>query len=400
MDEEDLFRLIETREDDRHDFKEKWYSSNENNSKKAEMLKDIFSFVNTTHDEDCYLIFGVTDNTREIVGIENDENRYNTQQITDWLNSLPIEPEVPRVRVETLSVKGHEVDVMIIKNTDRVPVFLRSGKKGKGFGNHPIGPGQVFTRKEDTNTPISGTADYNQLTELFKKYLGLNLPIEKRFEKVLQDWKNWNYYEHSDGVGIQYSLDPDFRVVFVDRDADAKAESFSLSQMRVDVSWEVAQLKYRTDIIKEINVVNLDGARFKAVVPDIGSISNSYGKNLFYDCYKVDSLKFKLEELINHMGSAISPDYGSLNEFMESIVLYNDNEHQSKVEQYLCSIANDVDTSAEPDEEILGIYKSKLETDVPRGSIELRDLAIDQMAKRINLGKYIKKFMRQNPQLQ
>lgn len=400
MNEEDLFKLIETREDERHDFKEKWYSSDENNSKRAEMLKDIFSFVNTTHDEDCYLIFGVTDDTREVVGIENDENRYNTQQITDWLNTLPIEPEVPRVRVETLSIKDHKVDVMIIKNTDRVPVFLRSGKKGKGFGNHPIGPGQVFTRKEDTNTPISGTADYNQLTELFKKHLGLNLPIEKRFEKVLQDWKNWNYYEHSDGVGIQYSLDPDFRVVFVDRDADAKAESFSLSQMRVDVSWKVAQLKYRTDIIKEINVVNLDGARFKAVVPDIGSISNSYGKDLFYDCYKVDSLKFKLEELINHMGSAISPDYGSLNNFMESIVLYKDNEHEEKIERHLCNIGNDVNTLLESDAETLSIYKSKLETDVPTGSIELSDLAIKQMDKRINLGKYIKEFMRQNPQLQ
>lgn len=400
MNEEDLFKLIETLEDERHDFKEKWYSSDENNSKRAEMLKDIFSFVNTTHDEDCYLIFGVTDDTREVVGIENDENRYNTQQITDWLNTLPIEPEVPRVRVETLSIKDHKVDVMIIKNTDRVPAFLRSGKKGKGFGNHPIGPGQVFTRKEDTNTPISGTADYNQLTELFKKHLGLNLSIEKRFEKVLQDWKNWNYYEHSDGVGIQYSLDPDFRVVFVDRDADAKAESFSLSQMRVDVSWKVAQLKYRTDIIKEINVVNLDGARFKAVVPDIGSISNSYGKDLFYDCYKVDSLKFKLEELINHMGSAISPDYGSLNNFMESIVLYKDNEHEEKIERHLCNIGNDVNTLLESDAETLSIYKSKLETDVPTGSIELSDLAIKQMDKRINLGKYIKEFMRQNPQLQ
>ena len=400
MNEEDLFKLIETREDERHDFKKKWYSSDENNSKRAEMLKDIFSFVNTTHDEDCYLIFGVTDDTREVVGIENDENRYNTQQITDWLNTLPIEPEVPRVRVETLSIKDYKVDVMIIKNTDRVPAFLRSGKKGKGFGNHPIGPGQVFTRKEDTNTPISGTADYNQLTELFKKHLGLNLPIEKRFEKVLQDWKNWNYYEHSDGVGIQYSLDPDFRVVFVDRDADAKAESFSLSQMRVDVSWKVAQLKYRTDIIKEISVVNLDGAWFKAVVPDIGSISNSYGKDLFYDCYKVDSLKFKLEELINHMGSAISPDYGSLNNFMESIVLYKDNEHEEKIERHLCNIGNDVNTLLESDAETLSIYKSKLETDVPTGSIELSDLAIKQMDKRINLGKYIKEFMRQNPQLQ
>lgn len=396
MKEEDLFKLIGTREDERHDFKGKWYSSDENNSKKAEMLKDIFSFVNTTRYEDCYLIFGVTDDTREIVGIENDENRYNTQQITDWLSSLPIEPEAPRVKVETISVKGHEVDVMIIKNTDRVPVFLRSGKKGKGFGNHPIGPGQVFTRKEDTNTSISGTTDYNQLTELFKKHLGLNLPIEKKFEKVLQDWKNWNYYEHSDGVGIQYSLDPDFKVVFVDRDADAKAESFSLSQVRVDISWEIAQLRHRTDIIKEINVVNLDGARFKAVVPDIGSISNSNGKDLFYDCYKVGSLKFKLEELINNMESAISPDCGSHNNFMESIVLYKDNEHQSEVEQYLSNIANVVNTSVEPDAEILSIYKSKLETDVPRGFVELSDLAIEQMAKRINLGKYIKNFMRQH----
>lgn len=399
MNEEELFKLIETREDNHHDFKEKWYSSDENNSKKAEMLKDIFSFVNTTHDEDCYLIFGVTDDTREIVGIENDENRYNTQQITDWLNSLPIEPEVPRVRVETLSVQGHEVDVMIIKNTDRVPVFLRSGKNGKGFGNHPIGPGQVFTRKEDTNTPISGTADYNQLTELFKKHLGLNLSIEKRFEKVLQDWKNWNYYEHSDGVGIQYSLDPDFKVVFVDRDADSKAESFSLSQVKVDISWEFAQLKHRTDIIKEISIVNLDGGSFKAVVPDIGSISNSYGKDLFYDCYKVDSLNFKLEKLINNMESSISPDYYSLNNFMESIVLYKDNEHQSEVEQYLSNIANVVNASVEPNAEMISIYKNKLEMDVPRGSVELSDLAIEQMARRIKLGKYIKKFMGQHSQV-
>lgn len=167
--------------------------------------------------------------------------------------------------------------------------------------------------------------------------------------------------------------------------------------MRVDVSWKVAQLKYRTDIIKEINVVNLDGARFKAVVPDIGSISNSYGKDLFYDCYKVDSLKFKLEELINHMGSAISPDCGSLNNFMESIVLYKDNEHEEKIERHLCNIGNDVNTLLESDAETLSIYKSKLETDVPTGSIELSDLAIKQMDKRINLGKYIKEFMRQNP---
>ena len=133
------------------------------------------------------------------------------------------------------------------------------------------------------------------------------------------------------------------------------------------------------------------------MVPDIGSISN-YGKDLFYDCYKVNSLKYQLEELINKMGSAISPDSGALYDFMKSIVLYRNNEHQKEVEQYLCNIWSVVNTSTEPDAEEISIYKSKLKTDVPRDSDELSDLAIEQMAKRINVGKYVKTFLQQHPQ--
>lgn len=126
MNKKDLLKLINTAEDDRHDFKEKWYKSDDDNSAKAEMLKDILSFVNITHDENGYLIFGVVDKTRKIIGVENDENRYNTQQITDWLSKLPIDPEVPKVKIDTV-------------------VLLSSG--------------QVFTRKQDTNTSIIGTVD-------------------------------------------------------------------------------------------------------------------------------------------------------------------------------------------------------------------------------------------------
>lgn len=392
MNSTELKKLIESKEDDCHDFKEQWYKPGKDGSDKAEMLKDIFSFVNTVHDENCYLIFGVTNDTREVVGVENNTNRYNTQQITDWLSKLPIEPETPKVRIDTVNVQDHEVDVLIIQNTDNVPVFLNSEKKGKGFGKHRIGPGQVFTRREDTDTSISGTASYNQLLGLFKKHLGLNLPINDRFKKVLKDWKNWNYYEHTDEVGIQYTIDPTFKIVFVDKSSNIKADTFSLPQVRVDISWETALLKCNTDTIEEINVINLDGGRFKAVVPDTGVISHS-GENLFYNCYRENSLKYHLEELINNFRSPISPDRGSLEKLMSTIVLYKNADNQHKIEQSLAGTWKIIDTSTNSTSEEINIFKHKLEFDLPGDSAEVNDTAVQKMVKQIKVAKYIKSFM-------
>lgn len=383
--------LLDGPEDERHDFKEKWYVSGGNNSEKAEMLKDILSFVNTTHDEDCYIIFGVEDKTREIVGVEHDTNRYNTQQITDWLSKLPIEPEVPEVKIDTVDIQGHEVDIMTIVNTDKVPVFIRSALRKKGYGNHPITPGQIFTRKQDTNTSISGTADYNQVENLFKKHLGLNRSISDRFKRILKDWKNWSYYEHTNEVGLQYLIDPDFKVVFVDKNSSVKAESFSLSQVRVDISWETAQLEYRSNTIEEITVVNLDGGRFKAIVPEIGTI-RSRGKDWFYDCYQQNSLKFYLEQLINNVGSAISPDCFSREKFMSNVVLYENNDQQKEIENYIKSI--DIDSLVKPSKEELLRYKEKLENDLPKNSVELSEEVVTHMIKQIKIAQYIKSIQK------
>lgn len=108
--------------------------------------------------------------------------------------------------------------------------------------------------------------------KLFRKHLGLNLPTKDRLKKVLKDWGNWDYYEHTDEVGIQYTINPAFKVVFVDKNSNVKADAFSLPQVRVDISWETALLKCGTDKIEEYNVVNLDGGQFKAVFPDTGAI--------------------------------------------------------------------------------------------------------------------------------
>ena len=87
------------REDDWWDFKEFHYED------KGSMLHDIICLANNRANRDSYLIFGVRDKTFEIVGVENDPNRKNQQNIVDFLRTPNFAGHVrPRVEVQTIVV--------------------------------------------------------------------------------------------------------------------------------------------------------------------------------------------------------------------------------------------------------------------------------------------------------
>lgn len=244
---------------------------------------------------------------------------------------------------------------------------------------------------------LIGTARYSQVEELFKKKLGLNQTIKKRFEKALSDFKYWEYYEHIEEIGIQNSIDPDYRIVFVDiEDTNKRADSFSLSQIDVGTSWGLAKLEYKNNTIEEISVVHLDGGRFTAVVPDIGSLGGSVGENLYYSYYLLDSFKFLFENLINNMAGPISPDNGSLITFAKSIVVYSNSNQKMDVENYLGNKMDKIKKIIEPQKNTLEHYKRKLEFELPNNSLELSDTAIKAMIKEVEVGKYIKSILKSN----
>ncbi|MNJ29147.1 hypothetical protein D3C77_237060 [compost metagenome] len=47
----------------------------------------LFVCLITGVDRDAYIIFGIADKTFEVVGVENDENRRNQQQMIDFLKN-------------------------------------------------------------------------------------------------------------------------------------------------------------------------------------------------------------------------------------------------------------------------------------------------------------------------
>lgn len=225
----------------------------------------------------------------------------------------------------------------------------------------------------------------------------MNQTIKKRFEKALKDFKYWEYYEHIEEIGIQNSIDPDYRIVFVDiEDTNKRADSFSLSQIDVSTSWGLAKLEYKNNTIEEISVVHLDGGRFTAVVPDIGSLGGSVGENLYYNYYLLDSFKFLLENLINNIAVSISPDNGSLISFAKSIVVYSNSNQKRNIEKYLGNKMDKIKKIAEPKKNTLEHYKRELEFDLPKNSLELSDTAIKAMIKEVEVGKYIKSILKSN----
>lgn len=72
--------------------------------------------ANNVVDRDSYIIFGIRDQTFEIVGVKNDENRRNQQQMIDFLKHKKFSAGIrPSITMQSLMIMQEEVGVIIIK---------------------------------------------------------------------------------------------------------------------------------------------------------------------------------------------------------------------------------------------------------------------------------------------
>lgn len=386
-----ITKLIRKDEDEYHDFKEEWYVQN----KKDEMIKDIFSFVNTAHHHDCYLIMGVkNDRNHTIVGIEKDENRYNTQNLTDYLEHLPIaNHETPVVRVESLPIKKHTIDVIIIKDFNQVPVYLTKQYRPKKCENR-IQPGQIFCRLNDTNTAINQTAKDYQVEKLWKKRFRLDLPPKEQYKYKLSDITNWEYSEDGEKRFL-YEFDPDYCMYLVD-DIDKaprhKIQSYSLSQNRARVNWETLNLMYKDRLIKSFTVVYLDQYRFLTVYPQESCLESNYNSMLVYRYILADSIDSYVEEFLLNQKNASSPSPDSFqkDKLLESIVVFKDIEQKNIIDKELKKDISVIRKEVKPKSSQLNPIQKKVKLEF-KYEDEVSINEITAACQEFNLGVYINK---------
>lgn len=110
------FFLSKGKEGEFWDFKREWHDKIE------DLLKDIICFSNTAIDEDCFLIFGVADDL-SVVGVS--EPRRRQADIIDAISNLVFAGDnLPRITVETIKYHSEDLDILIIHDTDKTPIYL------------------------------------------------------------------------------------------------------------------------------------------------------------------------------------------------------------------------------------------------------------------------------------
>lgn len=295
-----ILELIERHvEGEYWDFKQQWHSNN------ADLLHDIICMANSPANRDCYIIIGVEDKTYNVLGV-NDENRKNQQKVIDLLRQKPswAGGYIPEVYVKTISMADKELDIVVVKQSNNTPFYLlKDYEKDKKI----ISKGAIYTRKGDTNTPKTSTADLYDTELLWKRRFGLLYNPSQRAKFYLKDLDNWEMVEDTadksgrDCSFLFYRPDPDYTVYFIYEDESNDVISYvnDVNDKTVGIQsyylYAFCNVSYHTDYSSRRNVIlyykdvplfanvieSVDEGRITVVPPEFSVADPYYVKNSF-----------------------------------------------------------------------------------------------------------------------
>lgn len=268
------FFLGQGKEGECWDFKQEWHKE------MYELIKDIICFANTVHDENCYLIFGVTDDCK-VVGMV--KPRRKQADVIEAISNLVFAGDnYPKISIETILVDGREVDVLTIFNTVMTPIYLK-----RTYGK--MRQGCIYLRTGDKNTPDNSNAHMVDIEILWKKRLGLTQPalnyIYDRLHNPLE-WKTQG--------DIYYNIfRPEYTLLEVDNeDFHGNDEFYSYAMYNERTMFSMLEIRCHETVLEKYQLVVLDSGRYKTPVPEWGFVCYDEFKlhpKYSYKYYTLDS---------------------------------------------------------------------------------------------------------------
>ena len=305
------------------DFKKKWYDNS------AKLLHDILCLANNLNNRDAYIIIGVDDNAK-IVGIHDQRNRKNTQNLNDFLRNKKFVGDFrPEVSCVTLFLNQKEIDVIIIKNSHKTPFIL---KEPFCEGNVHVRNGNIYTRIVDTNTPIDCTADNDKTEYLFKKRFHIDETPLNKLSYYLDYPQNWKLTNDRNGT-YYYEFAPEYSLTLNSNDNEGKIDFLSKLFPNKEALWEKAKFQIYNHTIISLYHVGLDGYRFHTAVPSRDYIKvpkeNCYIKYLYFI---KELLPYKFYKFIRYFdeGQGKSHYYQAL---FDHIIFFKSEEERTLFEQ-------------------------------------------------------------------
>lgn len=265
------------------DFKRSWHKND------GELLHDIICMANNLENRDAFIIFGIDEeNDFAMFSLVNDENRRNNNEITTFLREKKFQGTIrPDVRVETVEIDNNEIDVLVIKNSNHTPYVLTEDYPNSK-DNRRARKLCVYTRVNDTNTPIDRNADMDKIEYLWRKRFGIHLSTIDKLNLYLGNIDSWIYSDVRSSFYYQY--DPLFTIHIEEKDTLDRREEFYnklfINSTRFD--WQQYNIKYNGIIIHDGWASYNDGGNILIANPQKGIVKIDHSK-IFSFYYYVQS---------------------------------------------------------------------------------------------------------------
>lgn len=274
----------------------------------ASFLHDIICMANNLENRDAYLIYGVNNNGK-IVGIQNSTRRKNQNEIINFLKGKKFfGGNRPDIELNTLTVGNNELDVLIIKNTNRTPYFL---SEKFSCQNKTVREGYIYTRIGDTNTDIDKMADNDKMEYLWKKRFGCDKGVIEKLNIYLNDWENWGIYKNKYTIDefiqggdfgndnyIFYKYSPEFRIeILKDTEECWDRETMRCFYCNQTAGHYVTKIYYNSTEIYSFYIAYVDEYRKFLVLPAINRIEYKDKPIYFYYMIK-DEIVGKVQKII------------------------------------------------------------------------------------------------------
>lgn len=312
------FFIEQGKEGECWDFKQEWHSE------MPSLIKDIICFANTVHDENCYIIFGVSDDM-QITGMK--EVQRKQADIIDAISNLHFAGDsYPKISFETISFGQFCLDVLIIHNTDKTPIYLK-----KQYGK--MREGCVYLRIEDKNTPDNGNADISDIENLWRKRLGLTKPpLDYIYDRL------HNKLEWEESESTFYNIyKPEYTVEIVSEDDDRDADEFySYAMTNERTSFQTLNIKYQQTILDSYEIAVLDSGRLQIPTPEWGFICHDHHRTNSKYSYKYYILGSKRYRVLSFLYNEENSDQRYAFDDLKDVVLfYQSEEERLAFEVYL-----------------------------------------------------------------
>lgn len=339
-----------------------------------DLVKDIICFSNTSHDRDCYLIFGVTDNF-EIVGIE-ESNRLEQSRIEDTFSSMDFANSVhPEIDIDTILLDGKEIQVLTIHNTDLTPIYLE-----KPYGT--MKAGCIYSRHGDRNTPNGGNSTPAQIERLWKKRFKLLKPsLDFVFENLNKE-DEWKEIEDS----FYNAYQPAYNIRIESDDKIHGPQFYHFAMINPRCSYENLSINFNDTKLDSYQLTWLDSGRLRIPVPEQDFVKEIYPEpcQSDYRYYVRGSNKYNLLKFLydptNH------EQHDAMNRLSEVVLLFrSDNERKGFV-HWISAFPNEIKKGVE-----LNKVHCSVDSDNPREvKIDVHKLALGK-----TLNQYLMEFRKQ-----